>query len=207
MSAITDELIGEFLPKTIERVILDIEAEQKGISLNIENRIDYYEALKAEVVKGEITEIEAYDINWWIPPPPDYEQIPEFIQQRADTNAAVPIITNRLRNGQTPNEILADIIVQYPSLKGIIGINGGQYAATEDKSIFNAPRTHYYEEADQQKFFYQELFQMEEGEIEGFVWPDGSGGSIIQVLSVQRGENISYTEWLKQKEAELVRYE
>lgn len=204
-SGITNEVILQYLDITIERAILDYVAQQRQLQIpETANKLEYYENLKETVVQGSVSEITAYDISWWIPPPPEYEQRPEFTIQRADTVLAVPQIVAGLQSGQTPNQIVQQIIIDYPSLAPIIGINGGLYNLTGDKSLFDQAKLHYYDTQNSQIPFFNELYSMNEGEIEGFIWDNGSGAAVIHLTNLIRGEGLDYEQWLAEQYSQLV---
>lgn len=204
-SGIDSDALKTYLNVAIERAILDHEASQTGIIIPpTPNKIDYYEALKQEVIKGELTEITAYDVSWWLPSPAEYEQTPEFETQRREGQLAAQEIANALRAGSTPIQIVPGIIDKYPSLEGIIGINGGLYSSTEDKSSFQAPRIYQYDSENLYLPFYEVLYSMQSGEITTNIWENGSGAAIIYVTDLKRGASINYGDWLNGKKAELV---
>ncbi len=197
-SAVTSSVIKEMIPVAVERAILENEAQLMGLNTKIEGEpAEFYQKLKSEVTQGKVVSVTEYDISWWIPPEP-YEQLPEFEEQRKVQNEMANEIQTRFRNGDDPYSIVKDTAEKYPLFQGILGLNGALVSNLKPEDAAQ-PRVLQAEADDQDKPFFTLLFSSQKGQVAKGIWPDGSGGAVINVIDVTKGESVDYDSWLKSK--------
>ncbi len=205
-TAITNDVIKQQLDIAIERVLLEKEALKKNIVLpkNV-SKSEYYSLLKNKVTEGQILSVEEQDISWWIPPTPDYEQRPEFAEQRSVQQEMANEIERRLANDDDPLTVAKDMIVKYPVFANILGYNG-QIVKQIDQSTTSASRTVQYDAIDAEKPFFNLLYSMGSNEIRSGIWENGSGGAVIKTGTVTSGAKIDYAKWLADQIKLQVKY-
>lgn len=205
-SAVTNKVVKEQLNVAVERVLLEKEALRKNIVLpkNL-SKEEYYAMLRNKVTEGEVLSLEEQDISWWIPPAPDYEQLPEFVTQRGLQQEMANEIERRFINGEDPLFVAKDIIVKYPVFASILGYNG-QQVRQMDASTVSSFRTLQYSPDDASKPFFNLLYSMGSDEVAQGIWSNGSGGAVIKTGTVTNGAQIDYKKWLADQIKEQVKY-
>ncbi len=206
-SAIDSKVMKMFLDIAVERAILDIEAEKLKLAAKQpqEKPADYYAKVKEQVIQGTISSINATQIGWWIPPE-GYPQKPLYETQRAEGAKAVEDIKAQFANNVETLTILKNTYDKYPSLQSVISINGTRYTGETVAGSLPLEREYDYDK-DVNYFPKNKLMVgMSEGQIKGQVWEDGSGGVVIKVNKITRGEKIGYRQWLQDRIKALVVY-
>lgn len=212
----------------IERTILDQEAKRQNIIVIPEQIQEYakrlfsgstlsftqitqarYELLRDKFIGSTITSVEAYSVGFWIPPPThkannDEQRRIRMAQQREDGITALAQIETRLRNGEEPLAIGRIISATLPSLAEIVAVNGYLLSSTDDVSFFSKPQLYVFAKENENNPLFITLFALQPGQVQKVPGPEGSGGTVVKVFSVNKGENVSYEDWLQKKKEELV---
>lgn len=227
-SAITLDVLKTFFPIVIERAILDYEAEKQKIIVTnqeIKNKVKElnpsqtqtpsqlkslsttarYLLLKNKIITTQIKSVEAYTIGFWIPPF-SYPQKPEFTTQRLEGATALNEIDSRLKKGEEPLVIARSIDTKYPVLHEILAINGYLLKSLTDEKKAKTPRVYIYDKKNVGQPFFDTVFSLKTpGEIKKVEGKDGSGGSVIKLVSINKGESFSYEDWIKKQTTDLVK--
>ena len=206
-SAINSDVIKLFLDIAVEREILDLEAKRLGIVIPLTgSKQQHYDVLKKKITAASIESVSAYEISFWVPPPADYPQKPEYEEIRQTGKIALDEAEEKLKNKENPLLVTQILYSKYPILQPILALNGYLLKSKTDDSIFSKPRTYTYDKRNAGQAFYDTLFSLQKGELKKSIWIDGSGGAVIQIISVNLGSGLDYDEWLAVKKKELVIY-
>ncbi len=206
-SAIDSTVTKLFLDIAVEREILDSEAKRLGIVIPpAESKQQYYDTLKKKITAVSIESVSAYEISFWVPPPADYPQTPEYEEIRQTGKIALDEAEEKLKNKEDPLLVTQILYSRYPILQPILALNGYLIKSKVDDSVFGEPRTYVYDKRNEGQEFYDTLFSLQKGELKKSIWTDGSGGAVIQVISVNSGSGLDYEQWLAGKKKELVKY-
>lgn len=224
-SAISQDVLKKFLDVAIERSVLDIEAKKLNIVIS-ENEIDKelqksglgslnrnvirYKLLKEKIIASQIKSVEAYTIGFWIPSF-DYPQKPEYETQRIEGKKALDEIEKKLKNEEIPLDVTAYIFERYEILQPMLALNGYIFRKTKDQTLFTTPKIYQINEKERDKSYTdKELFDIlltiQPNEVKTILRKDGSGGTVIKSVAVNREVgHSSYEEFLNAKKKELVK--
>lgn len=231
-SAINKQALQNTLDQLIEQGVLDIEAQrlniqvtgqeiaqkvakQKNATPSAKEREQYstiakYQLLKERVTQKKVESRLAYVIGFWVPsynyPDPftDLEKA-KFEKMRKDGKAALDEAAKLLKKGDTPLSVTQHLFDKYPSLQDRLALNNLIFKFTTDQTGFNQPILYSYDENLIKKPLYKALFSMKPDEIKVIESDDGSGGSVIQLKSINSSPFKSYKDWLEAKKKELVK--
>lgn len=196
----SDTLKG-MLDVLIERAILDQEVALAGLNITPDNGLRneaYYAKVREQVSQGKVSSVEVTKIAWWLPPLGEYEQTKLSIAQRGEQDAASTDIERMMTANVPILDILKEVSVTYPNIAQSISLNGSRYEGESNTLGLQLTEIHEYNEKLDYFPGYSEMFQMNEGDVIRNVWEDGSGAEIIKAIAVNRGEGISYENWLNQ---------
>lgn len=197
--AIDNKVIKEQLDVAVERVLLEKEALRKGIEIPQNLSKDaYYDFLRNKVTEGQILSVEEQDISWWIPPAPDYEQLPIFAEQRNTQQAMADEIERQFQNGADPLVVAKEMIQKYSVFENILGYNG-QIVKQMDPATVSAFRVLQYSSDDASKPFFNMLYSMGSNEVRKGIWENGAGGAVVKTGVVTNGQQIDYNQWLQEQ--------
>lgn len=206
-AAITGQVIRQYLDILVERKILEQEADRLGISVQESSDKDaYYTSLRNAIFTSFVQTANANVIGYSLPPPLEYEQTPEIEEQRALADEVGDKIVESLQAGQLAFNVTERIYRDYEVLEPVLSLNGYIWKNTPDKEFLKRPREYVFDKRDIGQQFYEALFSMQSGEITKYVWEDGSGLAVIQVISINTGIPATYDEWFEGKKRELVQY-
>lgn len=206
-SAIDDDVVKLFLDIAVEREILDLEAKRLGIEIPpTESKQQYYDMLKKKIIAANVESVDAYVISFWVPPPADYPQKPEYDELRQAGKTALDEAEEKLRNKENPLLVAQILYSKYPVLQPILALNGYLLKSQISEPVFTTPRTYIYDKRNAGQEFYDTLFSLKSGELKKSIWSDGSGGVVIQVINVNSKNGLDYEQWLVGKKKELVNY-
>ena len=205
-SAINKEVLGISLDIAVERAILDNEAKTLGIVIQPnDNKIEYYEALKSAIMAREIGTVTANTISFWVPAFNDiYPQTEEYQQMRDLQPEVFAEATRLLQSGENAYDIGKLILEKYPVYTPKLAVNSYILSKMTDASLMQSPVTYEYLVNDSNKLLLDFMFNMTPGQINTLVWPEGEGAALVQVVSKNSGDKISYQQWLDEKEQGVI---
>lgn len=212
------------LNKIIENKIFDIEAKKLNIIVTkdqIDNAIKNnnptstisastnlklltkYNIIKQQIILKNTASRTAFIIGYWIPPLDDprikdYQL--KYNQQSSEGNQALNFALQQLKSGNKPQDVVKSIYSKYTSLQHIIAFNGYFYEEIKNRSTLANPRTFTLTKDNINDDFTKELFDMKADEIKKILNFNGSGGSVVQIMTINSGAFKNYDEWLSNKE-------
>lgn len=209
--AINNKVLKLTLDNLIEEKILELEAKKLKLS-------EPKNLLKSKVTTGNLDSREAYVVSFWVPSD-DYlktqalpkNQIDQTLKLRADIKKAVDELEEKVKNKQTMLDAAQVVYQKYPTLQSRLSFNGYILEKIKDQQvlstpILSSPKLYTYADKKSNPAFFDFLFSLKKDEIKKFIQPDGSGGSVVQVVSVHTGANKDYAGWLEEKKKELVKF-
>ena len=205
-SGINSQIMKLSLDTSVERAVLDNEAEAKKIVVEKgKNKIEYYENLRNAIMLREVGTVTANTIGYWVPAFHDvYPQKPEYQQMRDLQSKVFGEAIVSLGQGKTTYEVGKSILEKYPVYKDQLSVNSYRIAKTDDITLMQKPVVYQYLVNDSNKALMNFIFSLNKGQIKIFTWPDGEGGEIVQVVDKSFGSKITYDQWLKEKEKTVV---
>lgn len=206
-NAIDNKVLKLTLENLIEEKILKLEARKLNIPEATSTSL-----LKSEVIKKSLDSREAFVVSVWVPSD-EYiktqgipeDQIEEAYELREEIKKAFAELEGQIKNNVPILEAARSIYEKYPSLQTRLAFNGYILEKTKDEKILSTPKLYTLEDKKRGEAFFEFLFSLEEGAVKMFIQPNGSGGSVVQVVSVHKGANNDYAKWLEEKKEELVK--
>ena len=215
------------LEMLIERKILDEESKRSGIGVtdpevtarlaetgieNFENMRVFakYDILKEKILKANVEYIEAEVISFWLPPTDYPVEVPaakkqEVAIQRSLQKDVLASAEEKLAAKEDPVAIANALLVQYPSYKSILVLNGSNVSSATDEAL-RQPYIHILKKNDDKKTSLGILLEgMNEGEAKQLEHIDGSGGMVALVTSKHTGTFDSYDAWFNDKKTKFVK--
>ncbi len=226
-----NNVVQNVLDQTKKRVIMDSEAAKQNITVStdeIKAAAQYqfpqdfnsipdtfkdgikYTLLQDKLTAKNVESRTAYVIGFWVPPISTKEgfsddQNATFDQQRQEGVTVLNEVLARLQHGEAPFAIADAINKNHPVMKSIMGVNGYIVDSTSNKFLLNNPRVYIYQKQSNTKSLFDTLFNSNEGDIKRVESEDGSGGFIIQVLTVNHSQYKTFDDWLQSKSADLAK--
>lgn len=220
-NSLTNKVIKEYLQIVVERAILGIEADKQGITVTDTDIADYklkypairnqntirFNIIKEKLIAKDVNYVDAYTVGYAIPPLGDgYIQTPENIERRALENTVGDELVQRINGGEEPIVVAQSIYDQYPILQPVLGVNGYILQTSTDTKELEDPRRFVYDPRNKGFPLYEALFNQTPGPAKKYIWEDGSGLSVIQVISAHKSSVETYKQWIDTKKKELVVY-
>jgi hypothetical protein len=207
-SAVTNDVIKQFLDTAVERAILDREVEEQELKIPAQaSKIDYYNLVKENVIQEQTESADIFVISYWVPPPSEYpdRQLPEFPEQRRVGALAMTEAETRLNAGEEPLAVARSLYTKYTILQATWALNGYLLKSSTDE-VLESPKTYMYDPRNEGQQLQDTIFSLSEGEIRKVIWPDESGGAVFKTIKVNKAEKQNYSQWLEEKKKELVDY-
>lgn len=212
-SAITTKVINIFLRNAVEEEILKQEFQKEGLTIpQSSSRMSKINSMRDQVTSSLISSREAFVIGWWLPPynypgRPTEEEKKLLEQQRKDTPIALKDIENDLKKGVIPLDAAQNAHKKYPSVAGILAVNGYILDQEKNTSIFTKPRLY---TKDKEEFentpIYTAIFNQKVNDIRTVISLDGAGGSVVVVKSSSEGSYKNYNQWYETMKKKYVSY-
>lgn len=205
-----DAIDNKVLKLTLDNLIEEKILKQEGKKLNLSVPKD---ELKSKVITNSLDSREAYVISFWVPSN-DYlntqgvskDQVDQTLKLRERIKKAIDELEVKVKNKQSMLEAARFIYEKHPELKSRLAFNGYILEKTKNEEVLSAPKLYTYADKSSGASFFEFLFSLKEGEIKKFIAPDGSGGSVVQVVAVHKGINKDYKDWLEEKIKEQVKF-
>lgn len=223
--AIDKEALKDALDTLIQRKVLDLEKQEKGIEVSqdeisqkaaeqdLESNQAYYEVLKDKVTMLDVQAMKVASVGFWSPKNDNLESLTADEKTLASRQAqqgsqALSEVETRLTSGEDLLTIAQSIALKYPVVGPAISINGyilDTLSESERQSLSS------YEiiekgNADLDNSIRTGLFAMAENEVKTFENTEtNKGGFVFKIL--QKGSDsgfATYDAWLKSKENSLV---
>lgn len=218
-SAINNTVLKRFFDAVVERAILDNEAKKQGIVVSNNEIRNYlnknklsektkliakYNILKEKIITSQIRNVEAYTVSFWIPPY-SYPQKSEFALQRKDGENALKEIEQKLKGGETASAAAHAAYIKYPMLQAILAVNGYLLKTVNEQSLITTPKEYVFSSENTGQIFYDTLFSLRDiGEVKKIQGENGSGGSVVKLVTIHSGMDLGYADWLSKKREALV---
>lgn len=219
-SSITKSVMQNSLDMLVERIILDQEAQRLKIqpdkpkqsyskSFTIKAK---YDLLKNKIISALLESRQANVVKLWVPSD-EYlktQGVSEKDKQtmlalRTDIQNALIDLEKKVREGETMLKGARFIHDKYPTLSSRVTLNGFILEKARDENLLTQPALYTFDPKNAGVPFYEALFIMKDKEIKRFMEPDKSGGSIIQIISIQHGASKNYQDWLESKKQQLIK--
>src|SRR5690606_10570447 len=120
----------------------------------------------------------------------EYQQMRDLQPQMFQEAAAL------LQNGESAYDTGLLMLEDYPVYTPQLAVNSYILSKVDDASLMQSPVTYEYLVNDSNKLLLDFMFDMEPGEIQTLIWPDGEGAALIQLISKSSGDKTTYEQWL-----------
>lgn len=233
-SSITKSVMQNSLDILVERIILNQEAQRLNISVSDDEinltlpkiqpdkpKQSYsksftmkakYDLLKNKIISALLESRQANVVKLWVPSD-EYlktQGVSEKDKQtmlalRTDIQNALIDLEKKVREGETMLKGARFIHDKYSTLSSRVTLNGFILEKARDENLLTQPALYTFNPKNAGVPFYEALFIMKDKEIKRFMEPDKSGGSIIQIISIQHGASKNYQDWLESKKQQLIK--
>lgn len=173
-----------------------------------------YEVLKDQVILKVVRSRRAISIRFWNPPSSSLssltaEERTAAANELRDGTAALGEAETRLRAGEDIFEIADSLLVKYPSLVPVLGVNGYILSGMDELEKLEAklPPTYEIGDSNLDKETLDTLFAMQVNEVSSVINTEANrGGTVFKLLTIGNNNGLgSYEIWLSGQIASLVK--
>ena len=209
----------------IERKILDkaekdlsIQIDQASVNNFIQAGFSEtdarYETLREQVILKAVKSRRAESLRFWNPPETTLNSLTseEKTAAEAQLSDGIPALTeaeSRMRQGEDIFTIGDSLLVKYPTLVPVLGVNGYILSGMDqfDRAEAKIPPIYEFGDSNLDNDTLDKLFSLNAGEAGLITETDGNrGGSVFKLIEIGNPQGlVSYDTWFSQQEVSLVK--
>lgn len=224
-SAVNQEVLINILNNIIETKLINSEAAKRGIQASddevlkraktlggsasaqtsIRNQA-HIDLLKEKLGQALTKTRQVESVGFWLPPAnygvsltPVEAQV--IASQKSQKETVLTEIKLKFDLGEEPLEIAQEIQKKYPLFAPIIAVNGYIVAKTADTTVMTSPKLYTYQDAFKTNDFLQQIFTMNNGEVNVILTSANAGGVVVKIIDGSNGQYSSFEDWLEKSKS------